>query len=269
MTLVGDVMQRDVYTVTEDERLDAVLREMLSRGIRHAPVVREARVVGVLTDRNLLGHRARFGRDGDVASAMTEEPFVTDPQASLPSASALMATHKIGCLPVVEAGKLVGIVTTTDLLTELAQEEIPQRPLRALKVRDVMQPKVVSVHEGDGLLDAAFRMFQYGVRHLPVLDGDKVLIGVLSDRDVRGRLGDLRPLVAQNETGALDRLRSVSVSEVMTREPVVARPNERLDHIADRLVDAHVGALPVVGEDSKLLGIVSYVDVLRALRAGD
>ncbi len=52
------------------------------------------------------------------------ESYVIAPETSLETASAMMATHKIGCLPVVVRGKLVGIITRTDLLTAFAQEPI-------------------------------------------------------------------------------------------------------------------------------------------------
>lgn len=124
---VREVMRRDVFTLREDELLSETLRAMVQRGIRHAPVVRDGAVVGVLSDRNVLGHRARYGRDGKVSEAMIEEPHVIAPDVSVATASALMSTRKIGCLPVVEGSRLVGIITTTDLLTVLGQEEIPTR----------------------------------------------------------------------------------------------------------------------------------------------
>jgi CBS domain-containing protein len=259
--LVRDVMQSDVWTVHEDESLYNVAVEMVKRGVRHATVTRDGSVVGVLSQRDVVGHRARFGRDGSVREAMTHPPFVTDPEESLASASAKMSTHRVGCLPVVAAGRLVGMITTTDLLTAFAQEEVP-RPV-ARRAKDVMERNVLVVHPDDSLPDAVLRMLQNGVRHLPVVDGESTLVGMLSDRDVRSAIGDLRR--ALEGESALGRLQATRVRSVMSGQPYAVGPEQPLDEVGRVLVDQRVGALPVVDAQDKVIGMVSYIDVLRAL----
>lgn len=261
--LVQDVMRRDVFTVHEDDSLSVAIQAMLKRGVRHAPVLRDQTVVGVLSDRNVLGHRARHGRDGSVREAMTADPYVADPYESLATAAATMATRKIGCLPVVDREKLVGIITTTDLLTALAQEEVPPPPVSVLKARHIMRTKLETARADDTLLDAAYRMLQRGIRHLPVIDGEQHLIGMLSERDVRARIGDPRELA--EATRALGHLTESRVEQAMIREPFTAGPEASLDAIGRMLADERIGAVPVVDDDEKLLGIISYVDVLHAM----
>jgi CBS domain-containing protein len=261
--LVRDVMQTDVWTVHEDESLYSVAVSMLQRGVRHATVVRDGSVVGVLSQRDVLAHRARFSRDGSVREAMTHPPYVTDPEESLAAASAKMSTHRLGCLPVVEAGRLVGIITSTDLLTAFAQDEVP-RPV-ARRVKDVMQREVQVVHADDLLTDAVLRMLQNGIRHLPVVDGESALIGMLSDRDLRSAIGDLRR--ALEGDAALGALQSTRVRSVMSGQPYAVGPEQTLEETGRILVDQRVGALPVVDAQDKVIGMVSYIDVLRALLA--
>jgi CBS domain-containing protein len=261
--LVKEVMHRDVLSVHESDMLRGALVAMLQRGVRHAPVVRDGQVVGILSERNVLAHRARHGRDGMVVEAMTEEPYVVDPETSLETASAIMSTHKIGCLPVVDVGHLVGIISTTDLATALAQDPVPTSVARPARAQDVMQAEVQVIHPDDTLLDAGRRLLQVGIRHLPVVDGDRRLIGMFSDRDLRSVLGDPRRLL---DRGKLQKhLEATRVSQIMTRDPSCVARDAPLDDISTLLVNQRVGALPVVDDDMKVVGIISYIDMLRRI----
>jgi CBS domain-containing protein len=113
----------------------------------------------------------------------------------------------------------------------------------------------------DSLIDAAARMAERNVRHLPVVDGDRHVVGMLSDRDVRMSFGDssrsLRP------SDALVRLHSLHVADVMTRDAFVVRQDAPFAEVVRVFTDQRVGAVPVVDEADRLVGIISYVDVFK------
>lgn len=93
------------------------------------------------------------------------------------------------------------------------------------------------------------------IRHLPIIDQTGSLVGMISDRDVRGLA-----------VSSLDR----PVTSIMAADVSTIDPETEVEEIIDMLLELKVGALPVVDEESKeLLGIVSYVDVLRALRGAE
>ncbi|HEX6242469.1 MAG TPA: CBS domain-containing protein, partial [Polyangiales bacterium] len=191
-------------------------------------------------------------------------PFVADPGMSVATASAVMSTHKIGCLPIMNGERLIGIVTRTDMLTFLAHERVP-RAWPELCVADVMQSSPVTVHANESLAYAAVKMLRNGVRHLPVVDVANHVLGMLSDRDLRSAIGD--PELLTDAAQAPLRLDQRTVGDVMTRIPAVVRPSDPLTHVAERLSEEQLGALIVIDEQLRLLGIVSYVDVLQAMLA--
>jgi CBS domain-containing protein len=97
--------------------------------VRHLPVLEDGRVVGIVSQRDLLAaslskaldfearDRRTFLRSVDVGEVMSREVVTIAPEASLADAAALMLGRRIGCLPVVKPdGTLVGLVTETDLL---------------------------------------------------------------------------------------------------------------------------------------------------------
>jgi acetoin utilization protein AcuB len=113
----------------------------------------------------------------------------------------------------------------------------------------------------DNLMDAAARMAERNVRHLPVVDGDHHVVGMLSDRDVRTVIGNAsRPLRPDD---AQVRLRSLRVTDAMTRDAFVVNHNASFDDLVRVFMDQRVGAVPVVDDGERLVGIISYVDVFK------
>jgi len=87
-------------------------------GFRRLTVVLEGRVVGILTERDLREHAGYL--DSTKVDAVMKSPVVTvDSKTSVEDAARLMLSRKIGGMPVVDGGKLVGIVTTSDMLRAL------------------------------------------------------------------------------------------------------------------------------------------------------
>jgi len=130
---VADVMRRAVVTVLEHDDLALATQLMLWEELRHLPVVRGDAVVGVLSERDVVAHVAQVARNGSpsrrtVAEAMHAPVETIGSAASLAEAAARLAVHKIGCLPVVDGGALVGIVTTTDILAANAWLPIAPAP---------------------------------------------------------------------------------------------------------------------------------------------
>ena len=120
MISVADFMTKDLVTVREAD--DLALAESLLRlgGIRHLPVVRDRKLVGILSQRDVLrsgiaGKPA--ARELAVSEVMTREPTSIRPAMGLAQAARLMLERKFGCLPVCDDdGTLVGIVTEADFV---------------------------------------------------------------------------------------------------------------------------------------------------------
>lgn len=126
---VGDVMGVVVASVRSDEQLDLVQDVMNLGRIRHLPVVDEERLVGVVSQRDLLAaglsqvlefdgvERRSFLHSVSASEVMSAPPITAGPELTLVEAARRMLEHQIGCLPVVdEAGHAIGILSEADLL---------------------------------------------------------------------------------------------------------------------------------------------------------
>ena len=114
---VRDLMTRDVETVGPELAAAEAWRRMRQRRIRHLVVMRRGEPCGIVSERDLGGARGEsVRRAATVAELMTPLAVTVDPGATVRQAANLMRGRVIGCLPVVDGSKLVGIVTTSDLL---------------------------------------------------------------------------------------------------------------------------------------------------------
>jgi len=143
--LVKEMMRRPVTTIPVTTTLGEADQLLHARGFRHLPVVDGARLVGVLTDRDIryatsnLGPAPRSAGDS-VALAMSSPPLTADPLDPVEDAARIMREHKIGCLPVLDGGELVGILTGMDLLDALIQLTGVAKPSSRLEVALMDQP---------------------------------------------------------------------------------------------------------------------------------
>ncbi len=124
-------------------------------------------------------------------------------------------------------------------------------------VQDLMHPHPVSIQKDTPLATAAELLEKLDVRHLPVLDGTK-LVGMLSDRDLGSVLQETY-LDPETPHGKM------AVEQVMSASVVSIAPEASAKEAADAIAEHKVGALPVVREGHSLVGIISYVDLLKAL----
>lgn len=132
--LVSDLMSSEVVSLEQHESLSIADRVMSLGRIRHMPVLSEGRLVGLISQRDLL-HNALTDALGDsregnmkvldsikVSDCMVRNPKTCAPDSALADAAAIMLKHKFGCLPVVEGDKLVGILTESDFVAAFAVE---------------------------------------------------------------------------------------------------------------------------------------------------
>ena len=126
MTTVADVMTPGVETTTSSEALRDAARTMREGDFGSMPVVDDGRLVGILTDRDIVvrgvaeGLDPKVARVGDVAS---RTPVAVAPDQDLDEAMELMAEHRVRRLPVVDDGRLVGVVSQADVALEAKEKK--------------------------------------------------------------------------------------------------------------------------------------------------
>lgn len=129
-----------------------------------------------------------------------------------------------------------------------------------MRVADLMTRQPVTAKPKDTVAEAVDRMYDHDIRHLPVVDHGR-LVGMLSDRDLRPILVP----VLDDVEGIDPQIHRRRVGDIMSGDLVSVDPDTDADELITIMLEQKVGAVPVVDlHTDKLVGIVSYVDVLRA-----
>lgn len=170
------------------------------------------------------------------------------------------------------ADKMVQVVEEESLEREYAKEvrslsverTAPAAERRSPQVREFMTKRPVTVKLGDPVKEALDKMERGNFRHLPVVDSEGKLVGMISDRDVR--LIHPSPIFVQPEHVPAQLL-MIKVRQAAILNPVVISPGASLEEAARLMLRVEVGALPVVGEGGVLVGIITYEDLLREFLA--
>jgi len=117
---VGRLMSEHPVTIGPDDMLAEACQRMRSAHARHLPVVDGAKLVGILSDRDLPAHYGQFERTR-VHVAMTADPATVSADDSVDAAARLMLDRRVHAVPIVDGEKVVGVLSTSDILEDYAR----------------------------------------------------------------------------------------------------------------------------------------------------
>ena len=264
---VCNLMTSEVFVVNRREPILKAEAVMKWARTRHVPVVDStSKVVGLITHRDILAaSTAIISRipadraDEDLAgipleSVMQTKVICVDPDADLATAAKLMQDNQIGCLPVTTNRRLMGIVTEADFVTLArncpADETVDSIMSRNLWTADTKN----NVFYIDQLMQWA------RIRHVPYVDEDRHLVGIISHRDLLRTC--LSTLVSAHSRSRAAHLRRINVDDIATRDPHTTTPKSRIRDVAQIMLEEKIGALPVL-ENDKLIGIITEADLVK------
>ncbi len=130
-------------------------------------------------------------------------------------------------------------------------------------VTNSMQKNVITIGKEASIFEARDKMAANKIRHLPVIDSENNLLGVVTDRDVRSAMPSVFADVCNLEEEK-KKVAELKVKDIMTTNVTTVSPMHTLQDAIMLIHQTRVGAFPVVDEDGKLKGIISVRDLLRA-----
>jgi len=274
---VGDIMVNDVVYVTVPGTREEIMELCKEKYISGVPVVKEGKVVGVVTRQDLL----RNPNEAQIALLMTRDPIMISPEATVAEAARIILSHRIRRLPVVKEEKLVGIITVADIVREIAGMGYKE------SIGDYMGEKIIAIWD-EMPLSVAGRIMELGrVKAAPILNLELELVGLITDRDL------INAAVIEDETERSDlslgsdeddwtwegmrdtmklyygvskmKLPDKHVREVMVKDVVTATRNCEVSECAEKMGKNKFDQLPVISTRGKLTGILMDRDLLKVL----
>jgi CBS domain-containing protein len=279
MTAVSEVMTHNPIVGTIPGSRNDVLKLMVRHNLTGIPVVkREGNgLAGLITRRDILNSP----EEEQLALIIQKDPVRISSDASVEEAAKLMFTTKATHLPVLEDGKLVGIITPTDLLYEV------EKRASGVPVEELALSPCVPIYEGTPLV-VGFVTFRVSkVNALPVLDAMGHLNGILTDRDIFNKF-HINESVAEQEMGlggeddnwSWENYRNilrmwyqvstidvplVPVSKIMTTSPTTVFKRTNVSEAARTMRRNDFGQLPVVDSKDRLTAMLYDLDVISIL----
>ena len=256
-------------------RSDAI-NIMVRNKLTGLPVIRasDGKLMGIVSRRDIF---RKF--DEDQLSLIMKKGCITiTPDATVEEAARIFSTQRIHRLPVVEDGKLVGIVTPTDLLAIVKDMKTP------LLAEDVIRTTCVTSYEDEPLSYTVPSMRISDSAANPVLDAQGNLVGIITDRDLfSDQVKDPEALKALgiSDVDNLAGYRNVlplfysvtdkhlsedkKVKDFMVKNPLTVFKKTNLSEVARVMIANDFGQIPVHGTKDELVGMIYDVDVLCAL----
>lgn len=276
MKTVADIMTpAPIVVEVPGSRSDAI-NTMVRNKLTGLPVVRasDGMLMGVVSRRDIF---RKFDED-QLSLIMKKGCITVSPDATVEEVARIFSEMRIHRLPVVDEGKLVGIITPTDLLRIIKDMKTD------LLAEDVIRTTCVTAFEDEPLTYTIPAMRVSDVSALPVLDAHGKLVGIITDRDLFS--DQVKDPEALKELGISDDanlagFRNVlplfysatdkymeddrTVKDFMVRNPTTVFKKTNLAEVAKMMVINDFGQIPVHGTKDELIGMVYDVDVLCAL----
>jgi len=255
---VKEIMTTKIISVDKDDSLKHVLDLMKKYDITKIPVLEEKKFFGLVTD-NVIAYKLGSIRKRSVTASRLHASSVTEKEVMTVTAeeevkNILKSVGEPGptMLPVVEKGKLVGVVTKADLLPMVKSKN---------SLYSIMQRKLHAVSLDDRVIHARRIMISENIARLPVLE-EKKLVGIISDIEIALAFASLKKSFSLGrQKHHLDEL---LVKDAM-RSPVISTtPSISIFDAAQLMLNQNVGALPLV-ENEKLVGMVTRTDLIKTI----
>jgi len=277
----GEIMAiatRDVISLPQTQSIIAAVEQMTKCGFRRLPVTDAGtnRLRGIVTSGdiiNFLGGGDKYQlvqvrHNGNLIAAvneairtiMTPQPATLGSDARICDAVEVITTKKIGGLPIVDKdGILLGIATERDVLSVLASGRSP------LHVEDIMSSALRVTAPDCPIATVTRDMTKHRFRRLPVVSED-VLYGIVTATDIMRYLGS-REVFSKMVTGNVAEVTGLPVRNLIAGELFTTSPEKTINEVAQEMLKKNIGALPVI-EDSRLVGLVTEFDLVRAFSGG-
>lgn len=277
----GEVMAiatTDVVSIPPTKSIIGAVEQMTMCGFRRLPVTDAGtkKLRGIVTSGDIInfmggGDKYRLvevrhngnliaALNENVRAVMTQQPVTLGHDARIRDAVAIITEKKIGGLPIIgRDGALAGIVTERDVLRILGAERSP------LAVEDIMTTSLRVTAPDCPIAKVTRDMTACRFRRLPVVSDD-VLYGIITATDIMRYLGS-REVFARLTTGNIAEVTGLPVRTLVAGGLITTTPERSINEAAREMLKKNIGALPVI-EDSRLVGLVTEFDLVRAFARG-
>jgi CBS domain-containing protein len=269
--LVKNWMTSPVITTTPETELSRARQIFDEKHIRALPVMDGDRLVGLINrqvlvrlDLSILGNEVwNLGLDvaGETAADIMKTDVITiTPDSTVQNAALVMLENKVSALPVLENGKLIGILTSSDLLRFIISTYPSLK--KKIVVSDYMSDELITIRRNTTLLEAHNLMGTKLIRSLPVVE-DGRLVGLVTRTDLMSSDPSRPAMKNSQETSC--KVLSQPVEKVMVTKIITITADAEITDAAKIMLEKKIHCLPVIKEKQEMVGIITESDLFLML----
>lgn len=182
----------------------------------------------------------------NVADIMSSPVYVINADEPVSHARKLMLRHRIGTLPVLNEGKMIGIVTKSDISNRLAQAEPlwRRRPIDQIPIKLIMTETVITIYPEASISQAAILMLENGIHNVPVVKNGNI-VGIVTRTDL------MRYVAEHSEK------MNTKVPSLMTEDVIFVHRHHTINHVIEEMNKNEIARVIVKGDDGKPVGFIS------------
>ncbi len=190
----------------------------------------------------------------NVADIMSSPVYIIKTDEPVSHARKLMLRHRIGTLPVLNEGKMVGIVTKSDISNRLSQAEPlwKRRPIDQIPIKMLMTETVITIYPEASITQAATLMLENGIHNVPVVKNGNI-VGILTRTD-------FMRYIAEN-AGKM----SIKIRNLMTEDVISVHRHHTINHVIDEMNKNEIARVIVKDDDGKPVGYISRRSIALSL----
>lgn len=274
---VSDIMVKEVAYATLPGSRDEVHTLLKEKKVSGVPVLKDGKVVGVVSRANLLNNP----EEEQLALLMTRSPLIIDPDENIVTAVKMLLEHNIRRLPVVKEDKLMGIISVADIVAAIAELDITDH------VGQYLNPTVVPIWTDTPLNVAARVMELARAKAAPVIDSNLEVVGIITDRDVisasiiedtvemsdmsNGTDDDEWTWESMRDTMSIYysvsrvKVPDIPVKDIMITELIKAAYISGVSECALKMKRNKIDQIPIVNANQRFLGLLRDRNLMRAV----
>lgn len=263
---VKNIMSKKVVVIDKDQNIHDALKSMKKHKVSRLPVVNtnhnhKKELVGIITEKDIASHlgSSKYGNlppsHFHLSTVMTSTPVTVDSDKSLGMAAQLMLENRIGGLPVVEDGELVGMITKSDFM-----DTCQGRPFNEIKVEEHMKRDIVTVSPQDRLVHARRIIIDDDLGRVIVTE-DEEIQGILTAKDIAMAMISFRKVVPDKYKSS--RIRNLLVEDVMTQNVKTINKDATIADAASMMLANGFSGLLVMGDEMD--GIITKTNILQVI----
>ncbi|MEM7824132.1 MAG: CBS domain-containing protein, partial [Candidatus Aenigmatarchaeota archaeon] len=259
---VREIMSKNFVSLGPDDTIQAFMSAMERYHIHSVPVIEKGKLLGNLEYKKLSKKGIIDPSTAKIRSFMDSPPPTLKPDSTVEAAADVLFKSRMRALPVVEKGKVIGVVSVWDIMDVAARTKC----FRQTTADAIMSP-AETINVDDDLGKARVFMREKDISRLPVVNADGKLVGVLTVFDM---LRAIKPRERQgwfSMAAEVDRIMGCPVSTVMNKNPVIAGPRTSLSEIASMMVQHKTSGI-IITDGAMPLGVVTIKDLLEVYVAG-